>query len=168
LRWYWWRINIWSEISATLAPILGFTIAKYIIAPMYQIEDANSFIENEGILLVTTLFTTIVWLIVTFLTKPTNQEKLLSFYNKIRPDGAWNPIKKLTDNKEEKSNLPCLVLCWITSVWMTYSILFFIGKLIFKEWDSVMIWGASSLISLILFRLFLSKTSIFDKNTIND
>jgi Na+/proline symporter len=168
LRWYWWRINIWSEISATLAPILGYTIAKYMIAPMYKIGDSNIFIENEGILLVTTLFTTIVWLIVTFATKPTNKEKLLSFYHKVKPDGAWNPIKQLTDYKEEKSNLPYLVVCWITSVWMTYSILFFIGKLIFKEWNSVMIWGASSLISLILFRIFLSKTSIFDKNTIND
>lgn len=167
LRWYWWRINIWSEISATLAPIIGFSIAKYVIAPMYVLGDSNIFIENEGILLVTTLFTTIVWLIVTFLTKPTDKEKLLSFYNKVKPDGAWNPIKQLTNFKEEKSNLPYLVVCWITSVWMTYSILFFIGKLIFKEWDSVMIWGMSSLISLILFRIFLSKTSILDKNTIN-
>lgn len=168
LRWYWWRINIWSEISATLAPILGYTIAKYVIAPKYQIEDGNAFIENEGILLGTTLFTTIVWLIVTFMTKPTDKEKLLSFYHKVKPDGAWNPIKQLTNYKEEKSNLPYLVVCWITSVWMTYSILFFIGKLIFKEWYSVMIWGASSLISLILFRIFLRKTSIFDKTPIND
>ena len=167
LRWYWWRINIWSEISATLAPIIGFSIAKYVIAPMYELGDSNIFIENEGILLVTTLFTTIVWLIVTFLTKPTDKEKLLSFYNKVKPDGAWNPIKQLTNFKEEKSNLPYLVVCWITSVWMTYSILFFTGKLIFKEWDSVMIWGMSSLLSLMLFRIFLSKTSILDKNTIN-
>lgn len=168
LRWYWWRINIWSEISATLAPIIGYTIAKYTLAPSYQIEDGNVFIENEGILLFTTLFTTIVWLIVTFITKPTDKEKLLSFYHKVKPDGAWNPIKQLTNYKEEKSNLPYLLVCWITSVWMTYSILFFIGKLIFKEWDSVMIWGSSSLISLILFRIFLSKTSIFDKNIPND
>lgn len=166
LRWYWWRINIWSEISATIAPILGYTIAKYMIAPMYELESGNTFIENEGILLVTTLFTTVIWLIVTFMTKPTDEKKLLSFYNKIKPDGAWNPIKKLTNFKEEKSNLPYLFVCWITSVWMTYSILFFIGKLIFKEWDSVMIWGASSLVSFIIFRLFLNKTSILDKTPI--
>ncbi|MEN8927758.1 MAG: sodium:solute symporter family protein [Flavobacteriales bacterium] len=168
LRWYWWRINIWTEISATLAPILGFTIAKYMIAPLYVVGKSNSFIENEGILLVTTLFTTIVWLIVTFATKPTAQEKLVSFFNKVKPDGAWSPIRKLAGNEEEKSNLPYLIVCWVTSVWMTYSILFFIGKLIFKEWDSVMIWGASSLISLILFRIFLNKTSIFDKTPINE
>ena len=83
----------------------------YVIAPMYQIEDGNAFIENEGILLVTTLFTTIVWLIVTFITKPTDKEKLLSFYHKVKPDGAWNPIKQLTNYKEEKSNLPYLVVC---------------------------------------------------------
>ncbi len=159
LRWYWWRINIWSEISATIAPIIGFSVAKYVIAPIYEIDGTNVFEESEGILLTTTLFTTIVWLIVTFATKPTDKQKLESFYKKVKPDGAWKPFRK----EKTKSNLPYLFVCWITSVWMTYSVLFFIGKLIFKEWDSVMIWGASSLVSFIIFRLFLQKTSILDK-----
>lgn len=161
LRWYWWRINIWSEISATLAPILGYSVAKYIIAPVYQLENSNVFIENEGIILVTTLFTTIVWLIVTFITKPTSKEKLQSFYNQVKPDGAWKPFRQKSNNGS--SNLMYLAFCWISSVWMTYSVLFLIGKLIFKEWNSVMIWGASSLVSFIIFRMFLNKTSIMDK-----
>lgn len=159
LRWYWWRINIWSEISATIAPIIGYTIAKYVISPQFDVNGTNIFNESEGILLTTTLFTTLVWLVVTFLTKPTSQTKLESFYKKVKPDGAWAPFR--TEHK--KSNLPFLVICWISSVWMTYSILFLIGKMIFKEWDSVMIWGVSSLISFIIFRLFLNKTSIMEK-----
>ena len=164
LRWYWWRINIWSEISATIAPIFGYTIAKYIIAPMYKNGDSNVFIENEGILLVTTLFTTIVWLIVTYMTKPTKEEKLISFYKKVKPDGSWKPIKKKLGISTSNSNLFYLLLCWLTSVIMTYSILFFIGKLIFKEWSSVLIWGITALISFVIFRLFLNKTSILDKS----
>ena len=163
LRWYWWRINIWSEISATIAPLLGFTIAKYIIAPMYETEDSNIFIENEGILLVTTLFTTIVWLIVTYVTKPTSEEKLISFYKKVKPDGSWKPIKKKLGVSTSNSNLIYLLFCWITSVVMTYSILFFIGKLIFKEWNSVLIWGITAFVSFVIFRVFLKKTSILDK-----
>lgn len=166
LRWYWWRINIWSEISATVAPIFGYTIAKYGIAPMYERTDfaRNRFLDNEGILLTTTLFTTLVWLIVTFTTQPTSKEKLTSFYQKVKPDGAWKPFRK----EKTKSNLPSLFVCWITSVWMTYSVLFLIGKIIFKEWDSVMIWGASSLISFIIFRIYLNKTSILDKKIVNE
>lgn len=162
LRWYWWRINIWSEISATIAPIIGFTLAKYVISPRYEIDGTNIFVESEGILLTTTLFTTLVWLIVTFVTPPTTQEKLKSFFDKVKPDGAWGPFQ----TKPSKSNLPHLTVCWISSVWMTYSVLFFIGKLIFKEWNSVMIWGVSSLVSFIIFRWFLNKTTIMDKEEV--
>jgi len=161
LRWYWWRINIWSEISATLAPVLGYSLAKFVLAPRFESPIGNSFVENEGIILVTTLFTTFVWLIVTFITKPTSTKKLTSFYQKVKPDGAWKMFRPASEKKT--SPLLYLAICWITSVWMTYSVLFFIGKLIFKEWNSVMIWGVSSLLSYLLFRVFLNKTSLMDK-----
>ena len=164
LRWYWWRINIWSEISATIAPLLGYTIAKYVIAPRYEIGSSNVFIENEGILLVTTLFTTVVWIIVTYATKPTAESKLISFYKKVKPDGSWKPIKKKLGITTSNSNLIYLTFCWFTSVIMTYSILFFIGKLIFKEWDSALTWGITAFVSFVIFRFALRKTSILDKN----
>jgi len=164
LRWYWWRINIWSEISATIAPLLGYTIAKYVIAPRYEIGSSNVFIENEGILLVSTLFTTVVWIIVTYATKPTAESKLISFYKKVKPDGSWKPIKKKLGITTSNSNLIYLTFCWFTSVIMTYSILFFIGKLIFKEWDSALTWGITAFVSFVIFRFALRKTSILDKN----
>ena len=54
LRWYWSRINIWSEIAATVAPILGYTLSKFVLAPIFDVviskdEIQNSFIDNEGI-----------------------------------------------------------------------------------------------------------------------
>lgn len=162
LRWYWWRINIWSEISATLAPILGFTIAKYIIAPIYQTGDNNTFIDNQGVLLTTTLFTTVVWLIVTFITKPTDNKTLDNFYSKVKPDGAWKPIKNRLNITSSKGNVIKLIGCWAASVIMTYSILFFIGKVIFQEWELALYWGISTLVSFVIFKLLLSKTSVLE------
>lgn len=162
LRWYWWRINIWSEISATLAPILGYTIANYIIAPIYQTRDSNIFIDNQGILLTTTLFTTVTWLVVTFLTNPTNSKTLQDFYSLVKPDGVWKPVKEKLNIVSAKGNVLKLIGCWITSVIMTYSILFFIGKLIFKEWDLALYWGISTLVSFVIFKLLLNKTSVLE------
>lgn len=156
LRWYWWRINIWSEISATIAPIIGFIIAKYFIAPSYQVGDENSFIQHEGILLFTTGFTTIIWIVVTFATRPTDQKVLTSFYKRVSPDGFWKPV---ANGAKQNSLLP-LIGCWIFGVVMTYGILFFIGKLVFKEWNLALMWGGISLVSFIIFKVLLSKTSV--------
>lgn len=155
LRWYWWRINIWSEIIATVAPIIGFIIAKYVILPYYQVNEQNAFENNEGVLLFTTGFTTLSWILVTFLTKPTDEAILKSFYKRVSPDGFWKPFR---DHK--KSSVLPLIGAWITGVVMTYGVLFFIGKLVFKEWEEAFIWGSVSLINFIVFRMLLNKTSV--------
>ncbi len=149
LRWYWWRINAWSEITATIAPFIAFAFSKFVL----QWEFPNSFFLTVG-------FTTISWLVVTYLTPPTNREHLLAFYNKVRPEGAWHPIKELTNQSGEKSKLPYLFICWFASICMTYSILFLMGKLIFKDWQASMMWGGIALVSFIILRIFLGRTKI--------
>ena len=79
LRWFWWRINAWSEIAAMSAAAIGVIIANIIgidgLAPT---------------LFFTTIFSTTIWLIVTFFTKPVDEDKLLSFYKLVRPGGnGW-------------------------------------------------------------------------------
>ena len=87
LRWYWWRINAWSEISAMVAAIIGS-----IIAPLL------GFSEFSDKMIFTTLITTIIWLIVTFLTKPEPIVILENFYNKIKPLGpGWYQFEKHSD-----------------------------------------------------------------------
>ncbi|MBC8403483.1 MAG: Na+:solute symporter [Candidatus Marinimicrobia bacterium] len=82
LRWYWWRINAWSEISAMLAALIGSTIA----GPL----GFEGFADK---MIFTTVLTTIVWLTVTFLTQPENKAVLQSFYDKVRPAGpGWKPF----------------------------------------------------------------------------
>lgn len=84
LRWFWWRINAWSEIAAMSGAALGVLLAHMI--------------GIEGLadtLFFTTLFSTVIWLSVTFLTRPVDSDRLASFYKLVRPGGyGWNPVVK--------------------------------------------------------------------------
>lgn len=164
LRWYWSRINVWSEISATIAPIIGYTISKFILAPLFErsCDAGNPFIENEGVLLTTTLFTTIVWILVTFLTKPENDETLKKFYLQVEPQGAWNSIREKLAIPKTKSQIPSLIICWLSAVSLTYSTLFLIGKLIFQDYYYALINLGVFIFSLIILRYFMFHTKIFN------
>ncbi|MCO6500731.1 MAG: Na+:solute symporter [Vicingus serpentipes] len=161
LRWYWSRINIWSEISATIAPILGYSISKFIIAPMCEGNVGNPFIQNEGILLFTTLFTTIIWIIVTFLTPAENNKTLQEFYLKVEPEGAWNVVRNQLELPQKKSQIPNLIICWISAISLTYSVLFLIGKIIFQDYYDALINLIVALISFFILKYFVLRTSIF-------
>lgn len=148
LRWYWWRINAWSEITASLAPFVGYSLANYV----WEFAYPYNFLFTVG-------FSTLCWLIVTFISKPTNHTHLENFYHKVKPDGWWKPIQ---DSSSEKNSLLPLFICWISSIVMVYSCLFFIGDLIFKNYSTACIEGFLALISLFILRIQLKKTRIFD------
>ena len=147
LRWYWWRINAWSEIAATITPFIAYAISKFLLNWEYP----DSFFFTVGI-------TTITWIIVTFITKPTKIEVLQSFYSKVRPGGYWKPITKSLNIIPISGNSKYLFICWASSITMTYSILFFLGKLIFKDWKEMFIWLIIAIISLIILKKNINKT----------
>lgn len=154
LRWYWWRINAWSELIATVAPFIGLLIANYVL-PKYLPE---SFFQQNGAFIFTVLFTTAAWLIATLITKPTDKEILISFYKRVRPGGFWKGIKP---KDSPPSGIPYLFVCWISGVLMVYSILFLLGYLIFKEWTPFYIWTASSVLSFLALRWSMKKAGFF-------
>lgn len=147
LRWYWWRINAWTEIAATIAPFIGYAVAHYTLSWVFP----NTFFFTVG-------FTTVIWLTTMLLTKPEPEEKLRHFYNLIKPDGWW-PFAN--EEGQKKSNLANLAGSWLTAVLFTYSILFLIGKLILQEWAEAGWSFAAAATSLIIFLWFLSRTRIF-------
>ena len=155
LRWYWWRINAWSEIVATLAPFVGYVIGHYFLVNYFD----ASFVENRGPFIFTVLFTTISWLLATFLTKPSEHKTLLSFYNLVKPDGNWKPFQ---EGKKDNSNLLKLFICWISSITLTYSLLFFTGKFILQEYLVSLYFLISAAISFVVLRYFLIRTNIFN------
>ena len=158
LRWYWWRINAWSEITATIAPF----IAYYISSQFLEDKFGQGFIDNNGTFFVTVGFTTIAWLIATVLTKPSEKEHLIKFYQLVKPEGLWNPIRIAAREEKRTSQLLLLTACWISAISFVYSLLFATGKTIFKEWNEALIWGAICLVSIWLLQHFMKRTNIMN------
>ena len=87
LRWFWWRINAWAEIAAM---VTGFVLA---VAGYLDVFGTVPF----GTLLRITAFGSMaVWLPVMYLTRPERPEVLAGFYRRVRPGGAWAPVRKAT------------------------------------------------------------------------
>ncbi|MHB9070803.1 MAG: sodium:solute symporter family protein [Sedimentisphaerales bacterium] len=123
LRWFWWRINAWSEIGALIAPLIIYPVLKL----KFGIEFPNS-------LLIIVVWSTFVWLIVTFITRPTDEAKLISFYRKVHPGGiGWKRIAvKLPDIESDKGFLQ-LFFDWAAGCVLVIFTLFGIGKIIFGQ-----------------------------------
>jgi len=149
LRWYWWRINAWTEITATVAPFAFYAISKWVLG----FEFPSSFFLTVGA-------TTLAWLIVAFASPKEDFEGLRVFYDRVRPDGNWRIFTKA--NRENRNNIARLVVCWISAVVMTYAILFLAGKIIFQEWSEVLIYSAIVLTSGGVLFAFLRKTKVFE------
>ncbi len=145
LRWYWWRINAWSELVATLAPVLGLLIANYLL-PLWLPEE---FFAQNGTFIFTVVFTTVVWLIATYSTPPTDADTLQSFYKKVKPGGWWKPVR---GTKDQPVKVSYLFVCWLSGVAMVYSALFLIGYLIFQNWTPFTIWSGVFILSFIILR----------------
>lgn len=130
LRWYWWRVNAWSEIAAmstALAVSLGVRFAGF-----FSGSDPRAFAQRA---LVTTLVTTAAWLIVTLLTQAEPPETLLHFYRRVRPDvSGWKPIAQLAPDIAPARDLPRNLLNWLVGCAMIYSALFGLGNLCLLAW----------------------------------
>ena len=124
LRWFWWRINAWSEISAMIAPLIIYPIARF------------SFHMQSPITLYPIVFgTTIVWLLVTFLTSPVDRQVLHRFYRKVHPGGiGWRAVAAELPDVTSDTGFGRLFLDWLCGVVLVYATLFGIGKIIFAEW----------------------------------
>ena len=165
LRWFWWRINAWSEITAMISSgLISILFANEKIASAIFNEN---FIEPYFKLPVIVLITTIVWLRVTCATKPDDDQKLIEFYKKTRPGGpGWKRIVNLPDFKNEKGYnktwaVPRGILCMLVGCLAIYSALFSTGYFIYGELYLGLILLSSTIIfSILLFNL--SKTLFND------
>ncbi len=156
LRWYWWRINAWSEIVANIAPFVGYALAKYVFAH-YDPSWGLGIGENPKGFFFTVGFTTAAWLIATYISPATDKEKLRLFFDKIQPDGNWRPFRKTSNGRR----LLVLGVCWLSAIVMAYSFLFLTGSLIFKEWNDVLIYGILATVSFMILKLSSGKVKIF-------
>jgi len=132
LRWFWWRINAWSEVSAMItAAVVSLFLQTYLKW------DSDRPKDFAYLMLVTVGITTIVWLAVTLLTSAEPMEKLVSFYRLVRPEGpGWKRVAAEAGivQAHASGTLSAQFANWILGCALIYGSLFGIGKLIFKEW----------------------------------
>jgi SSS family solute:Na+ symporter len=132
LRWYWWRINAWSEISAMVAA-LATSILLHGWAPFVD-SGPIAFAKNT---LTITSVTTLVWIIVTLITPPEPQEVLVRFYRQVRPQvTGWKPIAALAPEVPPTCDLSRNLLAWFIGCIMVYAMLFAIGQLCLGRFSS--------------------------------
>ena len=151
LRWFWYRINAWSEITAM---IVSFVLALY----FQLIHTRIGFIEIPASLqlIIGIFITTIAWVSVTLLTKPSNDETLELFYRKIRPGGpGWKKIENKISIEEkgynkdsEEWDVPVAILCMVVGSFMVFSMLFTIGYFIYGNYKLCIITSFLLVLSL--------------------
>jgi solute:Na+ symporter, SSS family len=142
LRWFWWRINAWSEISAMASSLVITGLLDFKDLWMALLHRPTAFSGDATVLfaknaLTTTLITTIVWVIVTWMTQPEPKEILVSFYRLVRPQiTGWKPIAVLAPEVPETRDLARNLRCWVLGCVMVYGALFGGGKLLLHDWAS--------------------------------
>lgn len=146
LRWFWWRINAWSEISAMITPFIVYTI-------LIQFE-----VKFPDTLFIIVPITTAVWLMVTFLTKPVDDKILNSFYKKVHPGGIlWKKISSALPDVKSDTGFLGMFINWLFGVILVYSILFGTGKLIFGETLTALLYLIAAVLSVLIIYINLSR-----------
>ncbi len=149
LRWFWYRINAWSEISAM---VVSFIMAIYFEIIHPNISSTPIATDKKFILGI--IITTFCWVVITLLTRPTDTKTLFDFYLKIKPKGiGWRKIQKLliaknTIVEEEKNyNIPMGILCIVLGSVSIYSFLFCVGYFIYGKTSIAYILVALTIMS---------------------
>jgi Na+/proline symporter len=132
LRWYWWRINAWSEISAMVVSFLASLVFMRMIPPRFPAGDPNA---TAWVMISTVAVTTVAWVATTFLTSPEPAATLDSFYRRVRPGGpGWRQVsERLGYGRESIPGGALAWTNWIAGIIAVYATLFGLGKLVFGQ-----------------------------------
>ncbi|HXE91475.1 MAG TPA: sodium:solute symporter family protein [Terriglobales bacterium] len=146
LRWFWWRINAWSEVAAmSAAAVWSLVLQSRLATPLTaQLRDWDPQLpvgpldpnHPHGfawLMVLTVGFTTLAWVTVTFLTPPEPEGHLRAFYRRVRPASAgWRPIARL-EGEASRQSLWWSAADWIAGCALVYGALFGVGRLLFGD-----------------------------------
>ena len=131
LRWYWWRINAWSEISSMIAAFIVSTSLQHVQF------SGNISVVFAKTAMITTAATTLVWLVTPLLTQPEADERLLQFYRRVQPTvHGWKRIAALAPDIKPVRDLGANAFDWVMGCTLVYCCLFGIGELVLQAWLS--------------------------------
>jgi Na+/proline symporter len=160
LRWYWWRINAWSEISA-MATSLAVTVTLNALHPFH----GSSPVLFAKTALATTVATTVVWVAVTLLTPAEPRPTLEAFYRLVRPDvRGWQPVARQLQTADSNAgpiaptrDLGRNLTAWLLGCAMVYLCLFGTGKLLLHQRAlGLTLLTLSALSAMALYRAFIT------------
>lgn len=142
LRWFWWRVNAWSEIAAM--------VSSFIIAVGFFVAGkANVNIASHVSLLITVAATTVVWIMVTLLTQPTDRATLIDFYRLVRPAGpGWGQIRAEAGVDGSPDRLSESLLGWTLGCAFVYAALFGAGSFLYGKTAQGLLWSLIFAVSL--------------------
>jgi SSS family solute:Na+ symporter len=141
LRWYWWRVNAWSEVSAMASALVVSLVMRFAV-------DTGTPQGFAITLIATTTITTATWLIVTFVTRPESTETLRSFYLRVRPAGpGWRPVAAGTGVAAPAGEISRNALAWLLAVVFVYAVMFATGALLFGDMRQLALFGGTLVIS---------------------
>ncbi|MGQ0766901.1 MAG: sodium:solute symporter family protein [Gemmatimonadota bacterium] len=134
LRWFWWRINAWSEIAAMAASFL-------VAFAFFAAGRSGVAISPHISLVVGVALTTLVWVAVTLLTPPTDRAKLDSFYRLVRPAGpGWDRVRASTGLPASPDSLSASILGWVLGCTFVYAALFGTGSFLYGRTTQGLFW----------------------------
>ena len=169
LRWFWWRVNAWSEITALATSIL-ITISLEFIAWNQTIVSGNEYtlfgsapvlfgitLQVHHKLMIIVPIAIIAWLSATFLTEPEPTEHLETFYKRVQPGGWWGPVTKDFDHTIQPVSKGILIQ-WVAGIMMIYGFTFGLGNFIFNQYsNSVLLFGCAFVGSYLIWNRSISK-----------
>ena len=155
LRWFWWRVNAWSEIAAMISSF-GFAVVMFVAdrtgADAIAIQPPYRLIVGVGL-------TTVVWVVVTFLTPPSRKEVLMSFYRLVRPAGpGWKAIRAEAGLPPSPDSMSQCLLGWFLACVVVYAALFGAGCFLYGRMSQGIAFAVVFGVSVVLLMVLLAKT----------
>ncbi|MEO8681286.1 MAG: hypothetical protein ABI665_19710 [Vicinamibacterales bacterium] len=135
LRWYWWRINAWSEIAA-------MAVSFIVAVGLFFAGKAGHGFSGNVVLLVTVGVTTVAWVGTTMMTSPESEATLIGFYRLVRPAGSgWGPIPAKAGVGASPDSISTQLLGWVLGCTFVYATLFGAGSGLYGLMTQAIVWG---------------------------
>ena len=146
LRWYWWRVNAWSEVAAMIAPAIGFAYLKLFTDVAFP-----------STLFYLVAWTTFWWLLVTWLTPPEPLDLLIEFYRRVRPGGpGWTHVAAAAGEPPPEP-VGALAVNWVAGWCLVYATLFGTGTVILDSFVAALPYAVCALAAVAVIHRNLSR-----------
>jgi solute:Na+ symporter, SSS family len=157
VRWFWWRVNAWSEVAAMVSSFLISVL--FLILEKQQIYSTTS----AARLVITIAITTVCWLLAAYFAPQTDRRVLMDFYLKVRPSGpGWNEIRRdiqFADDEDEQTgdSMPLALIGWVSGCTAIWSALFTTGCILYGRTGQALALGATFVISGLILLAVINK-----------